>query len=249
MEGPLRVGYLRAEMASHSVADVAAAVDLVCAAAEQAEPHARELLVAIVDLLTEAQLASFAQLLREEAAGRSLLSLARLLRRPAPAPSSSRRGVMQAVAARIPDYGAGRPLTLGERKALARRPSRAGFEKLLADPHPAVIRALLANPKMVEDDVIRLAARRPASGEILAEIAMSRRWAHRVRVRLTIVLNPDSPPELSVPLVGLLMSPELRLVASSADLPAVVRAAARDLLARRPPMHPHREGASKAPVH
>src|SRR2546430_7350917 len=33
----------------------------------------------------------------------------------------------------------GRALTLGERRALARKPSRAAFDKLLRDPHPLVI--------------------------------------------------------------------------------------------------------------
>ena len=80
----------------------------------------------------------------------------------------------------MPDYGTGRTLTLGERKALARRPTRKAMEKLFADPHPVVIRTLLANPKVIEADVIRLAARRPNQPEVLAEIARSPRWAHRV---------------------------------------------------------------------
>jgi hypothetical protein len=221
-------------MQSHPLPKVAGALDEVCARAEQAEADARELLIAVVDLLAEGDQIQFSQRLREEAAGSSLLSLGRLLRRPVttsmrpPGPASSE--------ARIPDYGTGRTLTLGERKALARRPTRKVMEKLFADPHPVVIRTLLGNPKVTEDDVIRLAARRPNLPEVLAEVARSPRWSHRVRVRMAVVLNPDSPLELAIPLLALLVRPELKLVAAAAYLAPALRVAARDLLARRPPV-------------
>lgn len=232
LESGLRVGYLRSEMHGHPLAQVARALDEVCACAEQAEADAREILIAVVDLLADRDEATLSQRLREEAMSSSLLSLARLLRRPVT--TSMRPPALGAE--RVPDYGTGRTLTLGERKALARRPTRKAMDKLFADPHPVVIRTLLANPKVVEDDVIRLAARRPNSPEVLAEIARSPRWAHRVRVRMAIVLNPDSPPEFAIPLLALLVRPELRLVAAAAYLAPALRLAARDLLARRPPV-------------
>ena len=109
------------------------------------------------------------------------------------------------------------------------------MEKLLGDPHPAVIRTLLQNPKVVEDDVVRLAARRPNDPAVLAAVAGSPRWAHRVKVRMAIVLNPDAPPAVAIPLLALLVRPELKLVASTAGLTPALRAAAHDLLLRRPP--------------
>jgi len=233
-DGGLRVAYLRSELLARPLPLVAEALDDVCAAAEQAEPDARELLVALVDLVAEKDDARLAQRLREEAAGAALLALARLLRRPLATPS--RPAPPPNAAARVPDYGAGRTLTLGERKSLARRPTRKAMEKLFADPHPMVIRTLLANPKVVEDDVVRLAARRPIQPEVLAEVARSRRWAHRVRVRMAIVLNPDTPLEFSIPLLALLVRNELELAANAPPLAPPLRAAARDLLARRPPL-------------
>ena len=223
---------MRSELVAHPLARTAEALDDVCAAAEQAEPVARELLIALVDLLAEKEEDAFAQRLREEAAGRALLSLGRLLRRPVTTPS---RAPPSNAEARVPDYGTGRTLTLGERKALARRPTRKAMEKLFADPHPAVIRTLLVNPKVVESDVVRLAARRSLDPAVLAEVARSPRWAHRVSVRIAIVLNPDTPLELSIPLLALLVRPELELVSSASSLAPTLRAAALDLLERRPP--------------
>ena len=53
---------------------------------------------------------------------------------------------------------------------------------------------------------------------------------------MTIVQNPGAPPEIAVPLLRLLIRPELQRVTSAADVPAVVRAAAGELLERRPPV-------------
>ncbi|MCK6587854.1 MAG: hypothetical protein L6Q76_09745, partial [Polyangiaceae bacterium] len=101
---------------------------------------------------------------------------------------------------------------------------------------PAVIRNLLANPRITEDDIIRLVARRPASAEILGEVVRHPAWPMRPRVRMAILQNPGSPAEIAVPLVRLLVRPELREIAAAADIAPVVRAAAAELLARRPPI-------------
>lgn len=229
----LRAPYLRAELAAAPIEAAAAALERVCADAEQGIADARELLVSFVDLLARPDFEPLAQALREQATAASLLALGRLLRRSV---HGSRPAAPASAGDRVPDYGAGRPLTLGERKALARRPTRQALEKLLADPDPTVIRLLLGNPRVTEEDIVRLAARRPNRPDVLAEIAQSTRWMHRPRVRMALVLNPASPPELAVPLVGLLVRSELRLVLASTDVPPIVRSAARDLLARRPPM-------------
>jgi hypothetical protein len=234
IDGGLRAAYLASEIETRPLALAAEALDELCSAAEQAEPHARELLVSLVDLLASARGSLLAVKLREEAAQRSLLALARLLRRPAA--SSSRPPGPETVEARVPDYGAGRTLTLGERKALARRPTRKAMEKLFVDPHPAVIRTLLQNPKVIEDDVVRLTARRPNDPAVLAEVAASPRWAHCVKVRMAIVLNPDTPRGLAIPLLALLVRPELKQVADASGLAPTLRAAALDLLQRRPPV-------------
>ena len=234
LDGGLRVAYLASEIETHPVALAAEALDELCSAAEQAEPDARELLVTLVDLLAGERGALMADKLREHAAQHSLLALARLLRLPA-APSS-RALAPDPAAARVPDYGTGRTLTLGERKALARRPTRKAMEKLLADPHPAVIRTLLQNPKVIEDDIVRLTARRPNDPAVLAVVAAIPRWAHRVKVRMAIVLNPDTPPSVAIPLLTLLVRAELKLVADTAGLAPALRAAAHDLLLRRPPV-------------
>jgi hypothetical protein len=231
----LRAAYVVDAMRTADVVEFARVLDELCARAEQAEARACEALVAVVDAFNTPALVDVVQELREQAAGEALMALDRLLRRPIDPPRASVHPASPDDD-RVPDYGKGRPLTLGERKALARRPDRDTMARLLLDPHPDVIRALLSSPRIVEEDVIRLAAKRPCRGDVLSEIARSIRWSHRARIRLTLALNPDTPIEISLAFLGLLVRQELELVASATHVPAAVRAACVAHLERRPPV-------------
>ncbi|MDI1446201.1 hypothetical protein [Polyangium sp. 6x1] len=220
----------------------ARALDDIASRAEQTDPAAREVLAALLPLLGDPTHAAFLSALRDLAKDASLLALSRLLRRKAkhaePHATSpiEHRGIAL--------EPGGRPLSLGERRALARKPSRGVLDKLLADPHPRVIENLLANPRLTEDDVVRIAAKRPQKPEIASEVARSARWMARARVRMALVLNPGTPPELSVPVLSLLLRHELAEVADATQLPRVLRSAALDLLARRPPLPPDPNGGA-----
>lgn len=234
LEAELRVAWVKTFLreGAGDIVDLARSLDLVCARAEQAEPSAREALVALVDAFQDPDLQAIVQTLREEAVGVPHLALERLVRAPPVAPG---REVPEPDEDRIPDYGRGRPLSLGERKSLARKPDREMTERLLRDPHPDVIRQLLANPRLTEEDVLSLAARRPCRPDVLKQIARTPRWAHRPRIRMALVLNPDSPLDITAPLVGLLVRQELSLVATSTTVAPVLRALCLEHLERRPP--------------
>jgi len=206
------------------------ALDGVALAAEQGDETAKEALVAVVDAMNDPRAAEAFQRLREEAAGAGLVTLDRFLRRPAHpsrAPGQSSQ--------KPPDYGFGRPLTLGERKSLAKKPDRDLLARLLGDPHPDVIRGVLRNPRLTEDDVVRFVARAVQRPEHLAAVARSPKWAHRPRVRLSLVLSPLTPADLAIPLAGLLLRHELRLVVESTAVPLAVRAACLEHLRRKYP--------------
>ena len=90
-----------------------------------------------------------------------------------------------------------RARTLGERKQLARGVDRDQLARLATDLDPAVVRALLQNPRCTEREVLIAAARRPARAAVLEEIFRSARWAQNRRVRRALALNPYSPPALA----------------------------------------------------
>lgn len=241
----LRAHYVAMVARAWPIEGLARALDVLCQRAEQAEANAREALVAVVDALNAESTLELVHRLQELAAVESLLALERLIRTPGRgtkrgddpgAPRDATDAKADARAAGIRN-SRGRPLTLGERKSLARRPDRETMRRLLADPHPDVIRRCLRNPRMTEDDLIPLAARRPGQGDVLAEIARSP-WVHRPRVRLALVLNPATPVEIAVRITGLLLRPELAMVAGSPGVADALRAVCLERLARRPPVEP-----------
>lgn len=112
----------------------------------------------------------------------------------------------------------GRAATLGERKSLARDRRISTLEKVLRDPHPDVIRILLSNPALREDDVLRLAARRGVDAAVLREIYVHPRWFVRYPVRLSLVQNPGLPTSLGLAIVRSLLRQDADSIASNTML-------------------------------
>ncbi len=122
-------------------------------------------------------------------------------------------------------------LPLGLRRAAARTTDRLVLDRLMRDKNPLVIRLLLDNPRVVERDVVRMAAMRPTTTEILMMIAAHRRWGSRYRVRKAIVCNPFAPTDLKVRLLPTLMRQDLRDALREGALEAEARDVARQRLA------------------
>lgn len=134
--------------------------------------------------------------------------------------------------------------TLGERKELARvTRDRDVLDRLLFDRNSEVIRAVLSNPRVVEQDVVKIGAMRPTQPKILEEILRSARWASRYRIKLTLAQNPYLPTNNAVSLLPFLLTQDVRAIRDSLELSDAVRDAARQLLARRA----HEEGSGSAP--
>ena len=125
----------------------------------------------------------------------------------------------------------GRPLTLGERKSLARGHVRDKIALLARDPHPSVIEILLSNPHLTEREVLVIATQRPTSPEALTIVATSERWAKRYSVKRALALNPYTPAHLSVRLAMTLSRTDLRAIAADSNLPEPLRNQAEALLA------------------
>jgi len=227
----LRVGWLRAHLSELRDGEAAELLCSLCEDGERADPDSREALLIVAMVLAANGDSPFVERLRQHAEERRLLSLARLLRR-----GSEGGGGRSQSTPPVPDYGTGRELTVGERRSLARTNNRRVLEKLLRDPHPLVLRQLLGNPRLTEDDVVRLAARRPLPGSIAPALADSPRWLRRPRIRQTLLLNPGTPEAISMPLLAVCTRPELLEVVHGVDAPLVLRGSAQELLERSPPL-------------
>jgi hypothetical protein len=127
-----------------------------------------------------------------------------------------------------------RDIPLGRRKAMARTGRIEVLERLLADNDLSVIRNLLANPRLTEQQVVALAAHRSALPEVLTELAAHRRWAARYPVRKALVFNPATPVSISLPLLKYLLIQDLRELLFHGAASDFLRRAAWDLLGSAP---------------
>ncbi|HET9960005.1 MAG TPA: hypothetical protein VFQ61_36180, partial [Polyangiaceae bacterium] len=219
----LRVTFLQGFVQEGPCDEVALLLDAMAARSARREPAVKAPMLVLAMLLASQCESRLVDDLREAAELLNLRHLERLVRR---SPSSDVEP--EARPSRIPDYGVGRELTLGERKWLARRPDRSAFARLLSDPHPMVMEALLQNPRLTEDDVLRAAARRPANRDTQTCIARTG-WLSRPRIRVALIHNPGTPEGISVPLLSACTLPELREVITSPACPQLLRQLAREL--------------------
>lgn len=125
---------------------------------------------------------------------------------------------------------------LGERTALARSTrDRDLLDRLIHDRNPKVIQNLLLNARLIEVDVVRIAAQRPSTPAVLHEILRSAKWSTRYGVKKALALNPYFPVGEAATLLPMLTGPDLEQISTTLDLAEAVRDAAREILARRRP--------------
>lgn len=206
----MRAAYLRHTMLSMNAAEVADLLIVTRAQAEARSPRHESLHTALCLALADELCAALREAVSTLLDVRFQHALARSLRQHAPGEEE----------VQVPDFGMGRPVTLGERKSLARRRDRELIARVIRDPHPDVIRILLLNPRVTENDVLRLCARRPVSSDALREVFRCDRWIVRYAIRVALILNPYTPLDVALQLAPLLHDQDLRRVLEAGDLPS-----------------------------
>jgi hypothetical protein len=121
--------------------------------------------------------------------------------------------------------------SLGHLKTKARATRNPDeIARLATASEPSVMANLLKNPRLTEEVVVRVAARRPARPEPLIEIWKSVRWSARRAVRRALVFNPYLPPDVGAKIVPLLGEGDWRELAKDAGVHPELREQARRLL-------------------
>lgn len=121
--------------------------------------------------------------------------------------------------------------SLGHLKEKARRTVNPDeLARLVQLSSPSVVRNVLLNPRITEEIVVRMAARRPARPEPLLEIWRSTRWSSRIAVRRALAFNPYLPLEVGCKIVPLLRTSDLKELAQDRSIHSALREQAFRLL-------------------
>jgi hypothetical protein len=219
-ERPTRLAWLGHWLAGGELGETCAQLEALLVAAQQRDASATVGLVSFVQWVSGAVDVPRLHLLAKHALSTQCPGLGLMLRHAQECPLEFRTD------AEPPKQCKERPLTLGERKNLARRSGRKGIARLLRDPHPAVLGELLLNPLLTEPDLVRLVSLRPASVGGICALARDGRWLLAPHVRLGILHNPGLPVWQTLPLLWLCSGPERAQIAASHNLPLVLRVTA-----------------------
>lgn len=124
-------------------------------------------------------------------------------------------------------------LSLGMRRTLSKKSVKDTLDRLLSDPDPVVIANVLNNPRTTESEALKIASKRPNSPHILKVLASHRKWSKRYAVMKAIILNPYSPPRVSIALLEFMLSQDLKQVLDDTGIHPQVRMSAKDLLEQK----------------
>ena len=109
------------------------------------------------------------------------------------------------------------------RKERATAAGEEDIARYLHDPSPRVIRALLENRRLSEEDVLILVKRKNLPSDILETIFKDKRWTESYPVRLSLARNPRSPLSVSLSIARYLRIFDLEEITRSHFIPLVFR--------------------------
>ncbi len=104
---------------------------------------------------------------------------------------------------------------------------------LIRDANRLVQRAVLASPRLTEQDVEQIAAMRNVDDQVLREIGGSRRWRRSLNIIRNLANNPRTPTEIALQLCRHLFPNDLRRLAVNHNVQETVRRGAARLLAQK----------------
>lgn len=136
-------------------------------------------------------------------------------------------------AADVPAVFAIREMNVTEKIRLATKASRGERQILVQDTSPQVLLALLANPRLDEEEILQITRSTHSSTAVLQQIASNQRWGASYEVQRTLVLNPKTPTPLAMKLLESLRTPDLSMLSKSGRAREPLRKAALRLFLKR----------------
>jgi hypothetical protein len=125
-----------------------------------------------------------------------------------------------------------------KRIELAMVANREEITQYVHDPSTKVIKALLGNRHLKEEDVIIIANRKNVPSDVLETIAKEKRWAESYLVRLALARNPKSPLSISLSIMRYLRLSDLEEIARCHFIPLALRRKVETIIIERIPTLP-----------
>ncbi len=123
-------------------------------------------------------------------------------------------------------------LSIGKKIALSRIATQQLIRVLIRERDSKVLKELLVNPLIVEDDIIRL-INTTKDVSVLIEIANSQKWKFRYNIKKALVNNALTPLGISLNILTSLLQTDLRAIVKQHNLNPMLRREAEKILQQK----------------
>jgi hypothetical protein len=124
-------------------------------------------------------------------------------------------------------------LSIGQRLAIAMKGDKECREILLKDPHLIVQKGVLANPKIADEEILKISGDRAVAVDLLRIIALNREWMKSYAVKISLTKNPKTPLAIALQCLGSLRETDIKFIAASKNLPSALVKQAEAMLKRK----------------
>lgn len=124
-------------------------------------------------------------------------------------------------------YQAVKNMTMGQKIKLALSGNKSAREFLVKDSNKMVSLAVLKNPRVTEDEVLKVANTKGTPEDLLRHIARNKEWVKSYSVKMGMISNPKTPLAISMKLLDSLFENDLQKICKSKNIPGVLASAAR----------------------
>lgn len=121
-------------------------------------------------------------------------------------------------------------LTVSQKVKLAMSGNKSARELLIKESNKMVSRSVLKNPRISEDEVLRLCQTRGTPEELLREVARNRAWQENYSIKLACTTNSKTPLPVAMKMLSTLNSSDLQKLSKSKNITSALSGAARRML-------------------
>ena len=121
-------------------------------------------------------------------------------------------------------------MTVVDKIKLAMTGNKEARALLIRENNKMVARCVIRNPRISEDEVVKIAMSRNTSDEILREISRNEEWLKNYKIKKGLVTNPKTPIPISLKHMNYLRERDIRDLSKSRGVANVVRSAAKRLV-------------------
>jgi uncharacterized protein (UPF0147 family) len=123
-------------------------------------------------------------------------------------------------------------MTIKEKILCALKGNREERALLINSRNRLVLNAVLASPKVNDNEIEQYAQLRSVSDEVIRIIARNNKWLRKYSIMMALVFNPKTPVQTTLRLITRLNKRDLTRVIRDRNVPQVIRRRAKEMVSR-----------------